>query len=135
MITIVSPAPERCSFFLMASRIQVRAALRTSSHRHCPAQASWPNRGARREALRDALDTNRAARRGLSRRSAAVAGIKVVDHNHPPRSGTDGSQTRCWREQDSNHRSRPRDLNRLRPSRAQCLPTAKRCQVHTTPVE
>ena len=36
--------------------------------RDCPAQAGWPHRGARREALRHAVDRNRATRVGLTPR-------------------------------------------------------------------
>src|SRR5215467_9618281 len=34
--------------------------------RHCPAQAGWPHRRARREALRNAVGGNGATRRGLT---------------------------------------------------------------------
>ena len=43
----------------------------------------------------------------------AVAGIKVADLNHPRRSGTDGSQTRYWRETDSNFQFRSTVKHRL----------------------
>src|SRR6516162_3941863 len=50
-------------------------------------------------------------------------------------SGTDGSRTLCWREVDSNHRSRPAIATELRYVRARCVPTANGCQFHTAPVK
>src|SRR5262249_48351865 len=49
--------------------------------------------------------------------------------------GTESSQTRRWREVDSNHRSRPAIATELRYVRARCVPTANGCQFHTAPVK
>src|SRR5215470_2442609 len=55
--------------------------------RHCPAQAGWPHRRARRQALRDALGGDGATRRGLT---------PETNSTNPDRSRSDEfAQCRC----------------------------------------